>query len=461
MKLVFTKTPMKEQDPLKRRNNFKEVNLGYSLEEALHEAKRCLQCKKPKCVKGCPVNVPIPDFIDAIVKGDLEKAYNIITTSNNLPAICGRVCPQEQQCEKQCILTTRGESVAIGRLERFVADSFLDSDIKADQEVKAKGKRVAVVGSGPAGLTAAGDLAKLGYDVTIFEAFHEPGGVLVYGIPEFRLPKDLVKKEIDKLKRLGVKFQMNTIIGKTLTIDDLFQDGFKAVFIGSGAGLPRFMGIDGENLNGVYSANEYLTRVNLMKAYDFPNSHTPVKLGEKIAVVGGGNVAMDAARSALRLGAREVHIIYRRSMEELPARSEEVHHAREEGVIFDVLINPKEIIGEDGWVKGLKCVKMELGEMDASGRKRPREIEGSEFIMDFDLVIMAIGTSPNPLIKASTPELETNDRGGILVDQETYATSMDRVYAGGDAVTGSATVIMAMGAGKRAAQAIDKRLSKE
>ena len=461
MKLVLTKTPMKEQDPLKRRNNFKEVNLGYSLEEALHEAKRCLQCKKPKCVKGCPVNVSIPDFIDAIVKGDLEKAYNIITTSNNLPAICGRVCPQEQQCEKQCILTTRGESVAIGRLERFVADSFLDSDIKADQEVKAKGKRVAVVGSGPAGLTAAGDLAKLGYDVTIFEAFHEPGGVLVYGIPEFRLPKDLVKKEIDKLKRLGVKFQMNTIIGKTLTIDDLFQDGFKAVFIGSGAGLPRFMGIDGENLNGVYSANEYLTRVNLMKAYDFPNSHTPVKLGEKIAVVGGGNVAMDAARSALRLGAREVHIIYRRSMEELPARSEEVHHAREEGVIFDVLTNPKEIIGEDGWVKGLKCVKMELGEMDASGRKRPREIEGSEFIMDFDLVIMAIGTSPNPLIKASTPELETNDRGGILVDQETYATSMDRVYAGGDAVTGSATVIMAMGAGKRAAQAIDKRLSKE
>lgn len=461
MKLVLTKTPMREQDPLKRRNNFKEVNLGYSLEEALHEAKRCLQCKKPKCVKGCPVNVPIPDFIDAIVKGDLEKAYNIITTSNNLPAICGRVCPQEQQCEKQCILTTRGESVAIGRLERFVADSFLDSDIKADQEVKAKGKRVAVVGSGPAGLTAAGDLAKLGYDVTIFEAFHEPGGVLVYGIPEFRLPKDLVKKEIDKLKRLGVKFQMNTIIGKTLTIDDLFQDGFKAVFIGSGAGLPRFMGIDGENLNGVYSANEYLTRVNLMKAYDFPNSHTPVKLGEKIAVVGGGNVAMDAARSALRLGAREVHIIYRRSMEELPARSEEVHHAREEGVIFDVLINPKEIIGEDGWVKGLKCVKMELGEMDASGRKRPREIEGSEFIMDFDLVIMAIGTSPNPLIKASTPELETNDRGGILVDQETYATSMDRVYAGGDVVTGSATVIMAMGAGKRAAQAIDKRLSKE
>lgn len=461
MKLVLTKTPMREQDPLKRRNNFKEVNLGYSLEEALHEAKRCLQCKKPKCVKGCPVNVPIPDFIDAIVKGDLEKAYNIITTSNNLPAICGRVCPQEQQCEKQCILTTRGESVAIGRLERFVADSFLDSDIKANQEVKAKGKRVAVVGSGPAGLTTAGDLAKLGYDVTIFEAFHEPGGVLVYGIPEFRLPKDLVKKEIDKLKRLGVKFQMNTIIGKTLTIDDLFQDGFKAVFIGSGAGLPRFMGIDGENLNGVYSANEYLTRVNLMKAYDFPNSHTPVKLGEKIAVVGGGNVAMDAARSALRLGAREVHIIYRRSMEELPARSEEVHHAREEGVIFDVLINPKEIIGEDGWVKGLKCVKMELGEMDASGRKRPREIEGSEFIMDFDLVIMAIGTSPNPLIKASTPELETNDRGGILVDQETYATSMDRVYAGGDAVTGSATVIMAMGAGKRAAQAIDKRLSKE
>lgn len=461
MKLVLTKTPMREQDPLKRRNNFKEVNLGYSLEEALHEAKRCLQCKKPKCVKGCPVNVPIPDFIDAIVKGDLEKAYNIITTSNNLPAICGRVCPQEQQCEKQCILTTRGESVAIGRLERFVADSFLDSDIKANQEVKAKGKRVAVVGSGPAGLTTAGDLAKLGYDVTIFEAFHEPGGVLVYGIPEFRLPKDLVKKEIDKLKRLGVKFQMNTIIGKTLTIDDLFQDGFKAVFIGSGAGLPRFMGIDGENLNGVYSANEYLTRVNLMKAYDFPNSHTPVKLGEKIAVVGGGNVAMDAARSALRLGAREVHIIYRRSMEELPARSEEVHHAREEGVIFDVLTNPKEIIGEDGWVKGLKCVKMELGEMDASGRKRPREIEGSEFIMDFDLVIMAIGTSPNPLIKASTPELETNDRGGILVDQETYATSMDRVYAGGDAVTGSATVIMAMGAGKRAAQAIDKRLSKE
>lgn len=460
MNLVLTKTPMREQEATKRRYNFEEVTLGYDLKEALREAERCIQCKNPKCVKGCPVNVRIPDFIDALTRGELEEAYNIIKDTNNLPAICGRVCPQEDQCEKQCILSIKGESVAIGRLERFVADSFIDIDTDTNHEINPNGKRVAVVGSGPAGLTAAADLAKMHYEVTVYEAFHEAGGVLVYGIPEFRLPKDLVKKEINKLKKLGVKFEMNVIIGKSLTIDDLFEDGYQAVFIGSGAGLPRFMDIPGENFNGVYSANEYLTRVNLMEAYDFPNSHTPVKLGKKVAVIGGGNVAMDAARSALRLGAEEVHIVYRRSMEELPARSEEVHHAKEEGIIFDVLTNPKEVLGSDGWVKGLRCVRMKLGEPDKTGRKSPIEIENSDFTMDFDLVIMAIGTNPNPLITASTPELETNSWGGIIVDQATYASNLGGVYAGGDAVTGSATVILAMGAAKKAAEAIDRKLSK-
>lgn len=461
MALILKKTPMREQAPDKRRHNFKEVALGYTLEEARTEAKRCLQCKKPLCVEGCPVNVQIPHFIKCIVDGDIKEALRIIKETNNLPAICGRVCPQEEQCESKCILGRKGEPVAIGRLERFAADYMMEQE--EDQQVPEMAKRdkkIAIVGSGPAGLTAAADLAKLGYDVTVFEAFHEPGGVLVYGIPEFRLPKSLVRKEIDGLKKLGVKFETNVIIGKTITIDELLDNGYEAVFIGTGAGLPKFMNIPGENLNGVYSANEYLTRINLMKAYDFPNSHTPIKQGKKVAVVGGGNVAMDAARSALRLGAEEVHIIYRRSEEEMPAREEEVHHAKEEGIIFDVLTNPVEILGQDGWVTGIKCIRMELGEPDASGRRRPIPIEGSEFVMDIDTVIMAIGTSPNPLIKSTTKDLAVYPWGGIIIDEETGATSKDRVYAGGDAVTGAATVILAMGAGKRAAKAIHEKLSR-
>lgn len=459
MNVIYAKTPMREQDNNIRRFNFEEVSLGYSFEEAMREANRCLQCKRPMCVTGCPVNVQIPAFIKALTEGKLECAYRIIKETNNLPAICGRVCPQEEQCEKHCVLTKNGEGVAIGRLERYVADNFLDWT-EPEYEVPApRDEKIAVVGSGPAGLTAAADLAKYGYKVTVFEAFHEPGGVLIYGIPEFRLPKALVKKEINKLKALGVKFLTNVIIGKTLTVDDLFDNGYSAVFIGSGAGLPRFMGIPGENLNGVYSANEYLTRINLMKAYDFPNSHTPVRHGRKVAVIGGGNVAMDAARCALRLGAEEVHIIYRRSMKELPARAEEVHHAREEGIVFDILINPKEILGQDGWVKGLKCVRMELGKPDESGRRKPVEVEGSEFDMDFDMVIIAIGTSPNPLITAATPDLKTTGFGGIKADEDTGATSKKGVYAGGDVVTGAATVIQAMGAGKKAANAIHKMLS--
>lgn len=461
MALILKKTPMREQAPDKRRHNFKEVALGYTLEEARTEAKRCLQCKKPLCVEGCPVNVQIPHFIKCIADGDIKEALRIIKETNNLPAICGRVCPQEEQCESKCILGRKGEPVAIGRLERFAADYMMEQE--EDQQVPEMAKRdkkIAIVGSGPAGLTAAADLAKLGYDVTVFEAFHEPGGVLVYGIPEFRLPKSLVRKEIDGLKKLGVKFETNVIIGKTITIDELLDNGYEAVFIGTGAGLPKFMNIPGENLNGVYSANEYLTRINLMKAYDFPNSHTPIKQGKKVAVVGGGNVAMDAARSALRLGAEEVHIIYRRSEEEMPAREEEVHHAKEEGIIFDVLTNPVEILGQDGWVTGIKCIRMELGEPDASGRRRPIPIEGSEFVMDIDTVIMAIGTSPNPLIKSTTKDLAVYPWGGIIIDEETGATSKDRVYAGGDAVTGAATVILAMGAGKRAAKAIHEKLSR-
>ncbi|WP_394328173.1 NADPH-dependent glutamate synthase [Caldicoprobacter faecalis] len=457
----LNRVPMREQDPEVRRRNFDEVALGYTLEEAVQEAKRCLQCKKPMCVEGCPVNVRIPQFIAAIVEGNIEEAFRIIRQTNNLPAICGRVCPQETQCEQRCVLGRRGQPVAIGRLERFVADYCMEKGIEDEVEVKPNGKKVAIVGAGPAGLTAAADLAKLGYDVTIFEAFHEPGGVLIYGIPEFRLPKSLVKREIEGLKKLGVKILTNVIVGKSITIDELLEEGYKAVFIGSGAGLPKFMGIPGENLNGVYSANEFLTRINLMKAYDFPNSHTPIKRGKKVAVVGGGNVAMDAARSALRLGADEVHIVYRRSEAEMPARLEEIHHAKEEGIIFDVLTNPIEVLGEDGWVKGLKCIRMKLGEPDESGRRRPIPIEGSEFVMDVDTVIIAIGTSPNPLIASTTPGLAVQKWGGIIVDEETCATSKDRVYAGGDAVTGAATVILAMGAGKRAAKAIHERLSKE
>lgn len=460
MALILKKTPMKEQAADERRHNFKEVALGYTLDEARAEAERCLQCKKPMCVEGCPVNVQIPHFIKSIVEGDIKEALRIIKETNNLPAICGRVCPQEEQCEARCILGKKGEPVAIGRLERFAADYMMEQEEQQAAEVVKSGKKVAIVGSGPAGLTAAADLAKLGYDVTVFEAFHEPGGVLVYGIPEFRLPKSLVRKEIDGLKKLGVKFRTNVIVGKTITIDELLENGYEAVFIGTGAGLPKFMNIPGENLNGVYSANEYLTRINLMKAYDFPSNHTPIKQGKKVAVVGGGNVAMDAARSALRLGAEEVHIIYRRSEEEMPARQEEVHHAKEEGVIFDVLTNPVEILGQDGWVTGIKCMRMELGEPDASGRRRPIPIKDSEFVMDIDTVIMAIGTSPNPLIKSTTGDLEVQPWGGIIVDEETGATSKDRVYAGGDAVTGAATVILAMGAGKKAAKAIHERLSR-
>ena len=458
MALVLTKTTVRERDPQVRRYEFSEVSLGYNLEEALQEANRCIQCKKPTCVAGCPVNVQIPQFIKALTEGNVKEALQIIKETNNLPAVCGRVCPQEEQCEKLCVLTKRGESVAIGRLERFVADFFMDSDEVVETPVSSNGVKVAVVGGGPAGLTAAADLAKLGYEVTIFEAFHELGGVLIYGIPEFRLPKALVKKEIEKLKGLGVRFQTNVIVGKSIEIDELMEEGYQAIFIGSGAGLPKFMDIPGENLNGVYSANEYLTRINLMKAYD-PNSHTPVKKGKKVCVVGGGNVAMDAARCALRLGSDEVHIVYRRTLEEMPARKEEVHHAQEEGLIFDTLASPVEILGEEGWVKGMKCIRMELGEPDASGRRRPVPVENSAFVMDADIVIMAIGTSPNPLLKATTPDLETTSWGGIITHEETGATSKDGVYAGGDAVTGAATVILAMGAGKKAAKAIHEKLS--
>ena len=442
-----------------RRNNFKEVALGYTLEEAIQEAHRCIQCRKPRCVGGCPVNVYIPKFIAYVAEGKIEKAAEVIKESNNLPAVCGRVCPQEEQCEARCILGIKGEPVAIGRLERFVADYTLDKPEQNPITLTSNGIKVAIVGSGPAGLAASADLAKLGYEVHIYEAFHEPGGVLIYGIPEFRLPKDLVKREIEGLKRLGVKIYTNIIIGKTITIDELLEQDYKAVFIGSGAGLPKFMNIPGENLNGVYSANEYLTRINLMKAYDFPNNHTPIKVGQRVAVVGGGNVAMDAARSALRLGAEEVHIVYRRSEEEMPARLEEVHHAKEEGIIFDVLTNPVEVMGDKGWVKGLKCIRMELGEPDSSGRRRPIAVQGSDFILDVDIVIMAIGTSPNPLITGTTQGLETHSWGGIIVEEETGSTSKDGVYAGGDAVTGAATVILAMGAGKKAANAIHERLS--
>ena len=457
---VLNKIPVREQDAAVRATNFDEVCLGYNEEEAVEEAQRCIKCKNPQCVKGCPVSIDIPGFIGAIENKDFEGAYNTISQYSALPAICGRVCPQESQCEQKCIRGIKGAPISIGKLERFTADWAREHGVKPTKAEKMNGKRVAVVGSGPAGLTCAGDLAKLGYEVTILEALHEPGGVLVYGIPEFRLPKEgVVKPEIENVKSLGVKIETNVIVGRTVTIDELLnEEGYDAVFIGSGAGLPKFMGIPGEQANGVFSANEYLTRSNLMKAFD-ENSATPIMRGKKVAVVGGGNVAMDAARTALRLGA-EVHIVYRRSEEELPARVEEVHHAKEEGVIFDLLTNPVEILSdENGWVSGIKCVQMELGEPDESGRRRPVVKKDSEFVIEVDTVIMSLGTSPNPLISSTTKGLEVNKRQCIVAEEEYGKTSKEGVFAGGDAVTGAATVILAMGAGKAAAKGIHEYLS--
>jgi glutamate synthase (NADPH/NADH) small chain len=449
--------PVKEQKPEIRKNNFNEVCLGYSEEEAVAEASRCLSCKNPMCVKNCPVSINIPEFIKHIKNREFEKAVEIISESSSLPAVCGRVCPQETQCEGKCALGIKGEPVAIGKLERFAADWAMKNNINLSNQSPKNGKKVAVIGSGPSGLACAGDLAKMGYDVTIFEALHKAGGVLVYGIPEFRLPKDtVVKNEINNIKKLGVKIETDVIVGKTLRVDKLKDEGFKAVFIGTGAGLPRFMGIPGENLNGVFSANEFLTRNNLMKAYR-KDYDTPIKAGKVTAVVGGGNVAMDAARTALRLGS-EVHIVYRRSENELPARREEVMHAKDEGIIFNLLTNPVEIIGDDkGWVKGLKCIRMELGEPDASGRRKPVAIKGSEFTVNADTVIMALGTAPNPLISTTTKNLEIDNKKHIITS-ENGLTSRTGIYAGGDAVTGSATVILAMGAGKKAAKSIDEYL---
>ena len=459
---VLNKIPVREQDPKERAKNFEEVCLGYNEEEAKCEAEKCINCKNAQCIKGCPVAINIPGFIEQVKEGNIEKAYQIISESSSLPAVCGRVCPQESQCEGKCIRGIKGDPISIGKLERFVADWAGEKGIKPAGAKELNGKKVAVIGSGPAGLTCAGDLARLGYDVTIFEALHESGGVLVYGIPEFRLPKEaVVKKEIENVKSLGVKIETDVVIGKATTIDELMEEeGFDAVFIGSGAGLPKFMGIPGEQANGVFSANEYLTRSNLMKAFK-EDSNTPIMRAKKVAVVGGGNVAMDAARTALRLGA-EVHIVYRRSEEELPARVEEVHHAKEEGIIFDLLTNPVEILSdENGWVNGIKCIKMELGEPDASGRRRPVEIPGSEFVVDVDCVIMSLGTSPNPLISSTTKGLEVNKWKCIVADEEHGKTTKEGVYAGGDAVTGAATVILAMGAGKAAAKGIHEYLSKK
>ena len=457
---VLKKVPVREQEPAVRAKNFEEVCLGYNEEEAKEEASRCLNCKNAQCMKGCPVAIHIPEFINEVKNGNFSEAYKVIGKSSALPAVCGRVCPQESQCEGKCIRGFKGEPVSIGKLERFVADWAREHNVEPEAPAAPNGKRVAVIGSGPSGLTCAGDLAKLGYDVTIFEALHEAGGVLVYGIPEFRLPKQtVVKAEIENVKKLGVK--TNVVVGKSVTIDELLnEEGFDAVFIGSGAGLPKFMGIPGENANGVFSANEYLTRSNLMKAFS-DDYDTPIAAGHKVAVVGGGNVAMDAARTALRLGA-EVHIVYRRSEEELPARVEEVHHAKQEGIIFDLLTNPVEILVDDnGHVRGMRCIRMELGEPDASGRRRPVEIPGSEFVLDVDTVIMSLGTSPNPLISSTTIGLDVNKRKCIIADEETGKTSKDGVYAGGDAVTGAATVILAMGAGKAGAKGIHEYLSKK
>ena len=458
--MQLEKNPMPSQDPEIRKRNFEEVALGYSEETAVNEAMRCLECKNPKCVSGCPVGINIPGFIKKIKEKDYDGAYDVISESSLLPAICGRVCPQESQCEKYCVRGVKGDPVGIGRLERFAADLRMSKNVPVSKPESKNGKKIAVVGSGPAGLSCAGVLAKKGYDVTIFEALHVAGGVLMYGIPQFRLPKEIVQREISNLKELGVDIETNHIIGKTYTIDDLKSDGYDAIFIGSGAGLPRFMNIPGENLMGVYSANEFLTRINLMKAYK-DDSHTPVMKAKNVAVVGGGNVAMDAARSAMRLGAENVYIIYRRSEAELPARAEEVEHAKEEGIIFKTLNNPVEILGdENGFVKGVKCIEMELGEPDESGRRRPVAKPGSEHVVDMDCVVMSIGTTPNPLIASTTKGLEVNKRGCIVVDEDTCHTSRDTVYAGGDAVSGAATVILAMGAGKKAAESIDKLLSK-
>ena len=466
--MSLKRNEMPTQDALVRARNFDEVALGYTEEQAIDEAMRCLECKNMPCVSGCPVNIHIPEFIARVKEGDFEGAYQIISRTSSLPAVCGRVCPQETQCEARCVRGIKGEPVGIGRLERFVADWHNTYCTEEPVKPEGNGHRVAIVGSGPSGLTCAGDLAKAGYEVTVFEALHTAGGVLVYGIPEFRLPKKIVAKEVDTLKKLGVKIETNVVIGKTLTVDELFEDGFEAVFIGSGAGLPNFMGIPGESYKGVYSANEFLTRSNLMKAY-LDNPETPIMKGGKVAVVGGGNVAMDAARTALRLGAEKVYIVYRRSMDELPARKEEVEHAEEEGIEFRLLCNPTEIVGynnpedprdpKNGFVTGMKCVKMELGEPDAKGRRRPVAVEGSEFELDVDTVVISIGTAPNPLIKSTTEGLEVNKRGGIIVNEDGL-TSRNAVYAGGDAVTGAATVISAMGAGKTAAKAIDEYLSK-
>lgn len=458
--MQLTKTPMPEQDAQVRNHNFEEVALGYTKEMAMSEAERCLQCKKPKCVEGCPVNIRIPEFIGKVAEGDFLAAYEIITSTNGLPALSGRVCPQESQCEVKCIRGVKGEPVAIGRLERFVADWYLENVNKMPEKQQSNGKKIAVVGSGPAGLTCASDLAKKGYEVTVFEALHTAGGVLMYGIPEFRLPKAIVQNEVEKLKAQGVEVMTNMVIGKVLSIDEIFEMGFAAVFVGSGAGLPMFMNIPGEALVGVYSANEYLTRVNLMKAYIEEND-TPIIKSKAVAVVGGGNVAMDAARCAKRLGAEHVYIVYRRGEAEMPARAEELHHAKEEGIELRVLCNPTEVLDDgNGRVGGMKCVRMELGEPDASGRRRPVVIPDSEFVLEVDTVIMSLGTSPNPLIRSTTPGLETNRWGCLVVNEETNETSREGVYAGGDAVTGAATVILAMGAGKKAADAIDAALSK-
>ena len=459
---VLNKVPVREQEPKVRATNFDEVCLGYNKDEAVEEASRCIGCKNAKCIEGCPVSINIPGFIAEVKEGKFEEAYKVISESSALPAVCGRVCPQESQCEGRCIRGIKGEPISIGKLERFVADWARENNVKPEPAKEKKNHKVAVIGSGPAGLTCAGDLAKMGYDVTIFEALHEAGGVLIYGIPEFRLPKSaVVAKEIENVKSLGVKIETNVVIGKSTTIDELMdEEGFEAVFIGSGAGLPKFMGIPGEQANGVFSANEFLTRNNLMKAFK-DEYDTPIMKGKKVAVVGGGNVAMDAARTALRLGA-EVHIVYRRSEEELPARVEEVHHAKEEGIIFDLLTNPKEIlVDENGWVKGMTCVKMELGEPGASGRRGPVEIKGSEFDLELDTVIMSLGTSPNPLISSTTEGLDVNKWQCIVADENNGKTTKEGVYAGGDAVTGAATVILAMGAGKAAAKGIDEYLSRK
>lgn len=450
---------MPEQSPADRTRNFDEVALGYTEEQAVLEASRCLGCKKPLCVDGCPVRIAIPDFIAAVRRRDFAEAARIVRSANSLPAICGRVCPQEDQCEQVCVLARRYEPVAIGRLERFVADweAAHSTGAKSLETAPPSGYRVAVVGSGPAGLTAAGELAKMGHEVTVFEALHEPGGVLIYGIPEFRLPKRIVRAEVEYLRSLGVKFKVNTIIGRTLTVDDLLdREGFDAVFLGTGAGLPVFLNIPGENLNGVYSANEFLTRVNLMKAYLFPQYDTPIRVGKRVAVIGGGNTAMDSARTALRLGPEKVFLIYRRSRTEMPARIEEIQHGEEEGIEFMMLTNPVRFIGENGWLKAVECIRMELGEPDESGRRRPVPIPGSEFVLEIDTCIVAVGNRPNSLVPSTTPGLQTGRHGTVVVDEETFATTRPGVFAGGDIVTGAATVILAMGAGKQAAAAIDK-----